>query len=112
MVQIERANTTKEIWRDYFIRSVLSGGGSVPKAHVTPSVWVDMINNFQNGSLSSRLRIPMTYGIDVVHGHNNVYTATIFPHNTGLGANRCVYIMLLLILNLLINLFTFSMPYY
>ncbi|XP_021626030.1 beta-glucosidase BoGH3B isoform X2 [Manihot esculenta] len=47
-----------------------------------------MINGFQNGSLSSRLGIPMIYGIDAVHGHNNVYNATIFPHNVGLGATR------------------------
>ncbi|KAG5239270.1 beta-glucosidase BoGH3B [Salix suchowensis] len=47
-----------------------------------------MINGFQNASLSSRLGIPMIYGIDAVHGHNNVYKATIFPHNVGLGATR------------------------
>ncbi|KAJ6986029.1 beta-glucosidase BoGH3B-like [Populus alba x Populus x berolinensis] len=39
-------------------------------------------------SLSSRLGIPMIYGIDAVHGHNNIYKATIFPHNVGLGATR------------------------
>jgi len=47
-----------------------------------------MINGFQNASLSSRLGIPMIYGIDAVHGHNNIYKATIFPHNVGLGAIR------------------------
>jgi beta-glucosidase-like glycosyl hydrolase len=47
-----------------------------------------MINGFQNASLSSRLGIPMIYGIDAVHGHNNIYKATIFPHNVGLGATR------------------------
>ncbi|CBI22347.3 unnamed protein product, partial [Vitis vinifera] len=47
-----------------------------------------MVNEFQKGSLSSRLGIPMIYGIDAVHGHNNVYNATIFPHNVGLGATR------------------------
>ncbi|ESR58910.1 hypothetical protein CICLE_v10014537mg [Citrus x clementina] len=47
-----------------------------------------MINDFQRGSLASRLGIPMIYGIDAVHGHNNVYNATIFPHNVGLGATR------------------------
>lgn len=40
----------------------------------------------QKGGLSTRLGIPMIYGIDVVHGHNNVYNATIFPHNIVLGA--------------------------
>jgi len=34
------------------------------------------------------LQIPLIYGIDAVHGHNNVVGATIFPHNIGLGATR------------------------
>ncbi|CAL0299228.1 unnamed protein product [Lupinus luteus] len=68
--------------------SVLSGGGSVPKKQASAEDWVDMVNDFQNGALSTRLGIPMIYGIDAVHGHNNVYNATIFPHNIGLGATR------------------------
>ncbi|KAF7847262.1 hypothetical protein BT93_L3142 [Corymbia citriodora subsp. variegata] len=47
-----------------------------------------MVNEFQRGALSTRLGIPMIYGIDAVHGHNNVYKATIFPHNVGLGVTR------------------------
>ncbi|KAG6412184.1 hypothetical protein SASPL_124854 [Salvia splendens] len=68
--------------------SVLRGGGSVPAPQATPEAWVDMVNELQKGSLSTRLGIPMIYGIDGVHGHNNVYNATIFPHNIGLGATR------------------------
>lgn len=68
--------------------SILSGGGSVPAEKASAGMWVDMINDFQKGSLSSRLGIPMIYGIDAVHGNNNVYGATIFPHNVGLGATR------------------------
>ena len=30
--------------------------------------------------------IPVIWGTDAVHGHNNVYGATLFPHNIGLGA--------------------------
>lgn len=67
---------------------MLSGGGSVPAPQAAPEAWVDMVNEFQKGSLSTRLGIPMIYGIDGVHGHNNVYNATIFPHNIGLGATR------------------------
>ncbi|GKU93695.1 hypothetical protein SLEP1_g7269 [Rubroshorea leprosula] len=88
MVQLDRAVVTPEILRDYSIGSVLSGGGSVPLPKATPEDWINMVNGFQNGSLSSRLGIPMIYGIDAVHGHNNVYKATIFPHNIGLGATR------------------------
>jgi beta-glucosidase len=32
--------------------------------------------------------IPIMFGIDAVHGHNNIVGATIFPHNIGLGAAR------------------------
>lgn len=88
MVQLDRENMTAEIMRDYSIGSLLSAGGSVPRLKATALDWINMINNFQNGSLSSRLGIPMIYGIDAVHGHNNVYKATIFPHNIGLGATR------------------------
>ncbi|KAL5765358.1 hypothetical protein ACOSP7_015975 [Xanthoceras sorbifolium] len=87
MVQLDRSVATPEIMRDYSIGSILSGGGSVPRPQATPQDWITMVNDFQNGSLSSRLGIPMIYGIDAV-GHNNVYKATIFPHNIGLGATR------------------------
>lgn len=75
--------------------SVLSGGGSVPLPDARAQDWVNMINDFQKGSLSSRLGIPMIYGIDAVHGHNNVYNATVFPHNVGLGATRLVICLFL-----------------
>jgi beta-glucosidase len=67
--------------------SVLSGGGSTPTPN-TPAAWVDMVNEFQQQALSTRLGIPIIYGIDAVHGHGNVYGATVFPHNIGLGATR------------------------
>lgn len=72
------------------VGSVLSGGGSVPSEQASPETWVNMVNEFQKGALSTRLGIPMIYGIDATHGHNNVYGATIFPHNIGLGATRQV----------------------
>lgn len=88
MVQIERTVATPEVMKKYFIGSVLSGGGSVPSPKATPATWVNMVNEIQKASLSTRLGIPMIYGIDAVHGHNNVYGATIFPHNVGLGVTR------------------------
>ena len=72
------------------VGSVLSGGGSTPLPQASAADWVNMVNDFQKGSLSTRLGIPMIYGIDAVHGHNNVFNATIFPHNIGLGAARQV----------------------
>ena len=66
------------------IGSILSGGGSVPEDN-TIEGWANMYNHYQDVALSSRLKIPIIYGIDAVHGHNNVPGATIFPHNIGLG---------------------------
>ncbi|PUZ73931.1 hypothetical protein GQ55_1G025200 [Panicum hallii var. hallii] len=88
MSQIERENATADVMRHYFIGSVLSGGGSAPSPNAAPAEWVRMVNEIQRGALSTRLGIPMLYGIDAVHGHGNVYKATIFPHNVGLGCTR------------------------
>ncbi|KAG1333917.1 Beta-D-glucan exohydrolase [Cocos nucifera] len=88
MSQIERKNATYDVIKNYFIGSVLSGGGSVPAPNASAETWMNMINEMQKAALSTRLGIPMIYGIDAVHGHNNVYNATIFPHNIGLGATR------------------------
>lgn len=64
---------------------VLSGGGGYPDTN-TPEAWAAMVDGFQEEALNSRLGIPIIYGVDAVHGHNNVVGATIFPHNIGLGA--------------------------
>ena len=88
MTQLERQNLTADIVKNYFIGSILSGGGSTPRKNAGVKEWVDMVNNFQQGALATRLGIPMIYGIDAVHGHNNVVNATIFPHNVGLGVTR------------------------
>ncbi|MEV4055765.1 glycoside hydrolase family 3 N-terminal domain-containing protein [Amycolatopsis sp. NPDC049688] len=65
--------------------SILSGGGSTPSPN-TPAAWADMIDAYQRAATSTGLGIPIVYGSDTVHGHNNAYGATIFPHNIGLGA--------------------------
>ncbi|CAM8959593.1 unnamed protein product [Rhodiola kirilowii] len=88
MVQIDRTVASQDVVKKYYIGSVLSGGGSAPLPQASAEDWVNMVNDYQNGSLSTRLGIPMIYGIDAIHGHNNVYGATIFPHNIGLGATR------------------------
>ena len=71
----------------YSIGSLLSGGGSTPDVN-EPQAWLDMYNKYQSETLKNRLGIPLIYGIDAVHGHNNVYGATIFPQNIGLGATN------------------------
>src|SRR5689334_3359382 len=73
----------------YFIGSVLSGGGSGPHGSGgTATQWADMVDNFQSYALKTRLGIPLIYGADAVHGHNNVYGATLFPQNIGMGATH------------------------
>ncbi|MEO3825747.1 glycoside hydrolase family 3 N-terminal domain-containing protein [Actinomadura sp. B10D3] len=67
--------------------SVLSGGGSVP-ADNSPAGWADMVDAYQSKALATRLKIPLIYGIDSVHGHNNLVGATVFPHNIAMGATR------------------------
>uniref|UniRef100_A0A0E0D6U3 Beta-glucosidase n=1 Tax=Oryza meridionalis TaxID=40149 RepID=A0A0E0D6U3_9ORYZ len=88
MSQIERANATSAVIEKYFVGSVLSGGGSVPSEKATAKEWQQMVAKMQKAALKTRLGIPIIYGIDAVHGHNNVHNATIFPHNVGLGATR------------------------
>ncbi|KAG8387195.1 hypothetical protein BUALT_Bualt03G0228000 [Buddleja alternifolia] len=91
MAQLDKLQATPEIMRDYSIGSLLSGSGfGTPNLNFSssPQDWVDMVNEYQKGSLASRLGIPMLYSIDSVHGNNNLYKATIFPHNMGIGATR------------------------
>ncbi|MEV6304933.1 glycoside hydrolase family 3 N-terminal domain-containing protein [Actinoplanes sp. NPDC051861] len=87
MIQAERAQVSAAQLTQYRLGSVLSGGGSAPASN-TPAGWADMYDTYQRGALATPLQIPMIYGIDAVHGNNNVYGATIFPHNIGLGATR------------------------
>jgi beta-glucosidase len=88
MTQIERTVANASDIEQYLVGSVLSGGGSVPAPNATAFQWNNMTDYFQRSALKTRLGIPLMYGIDAVHGHNNVYGATIFPHNIGLGATR------------------------
>ena len=74
--------------RIYGFGSVLSGGDSDPRSGNDLTSWTDLIDGCQKIALTTRLRIPILYGIDAVHGHNNVIGATIFPHNIGLGCTR------------------------
>lgn len=73
---------------DYFLGSVLSGGGSDPTPENRFEDWREMLERFQSRALETRLGIPLLYGVDAVHGHANVVGAVVFPHNIGLGAAR------------------------
>ncbi|WP_442475966.1 glycoside hydrolase family 3 protein [Spirilliplanes yamanashiensis] len=87
MTQAERASVTPADVTAYRLGSMLSGGGSSPTPN-TARAWADMYDGYQRAALDTPLRVPLLYGVDAVHGHNNVHGATIFPHNIGLGATR------------------------
>jgi beta-glucosidase len=87
MIQTERSLASASDLKTYFLGSILNGGGNVPSPN-TPTGWCDMIDAYQTAAMQTRLQIPFIYGSDAVHGHNNVYGATVFPHNIGMGATR------------------------
>ncbi len=87
MTQVEKNSITPAEVSEYFIGSVLSGGGGNPTPN-TPQTWAQMVRSFQETALQTRLAIPLIYGSDAIHGHNNVKGAVIFPHNIGLGATH------------------------
>ncbi|MGA2066954.1 MAG: glycoside hydrolase family 3 N-terminal domain-containing protein [Thermoguttaceae bacterium] len=70
-----------------FLGSLLSGGNSNP-ADITAKGWAKMHDEYQSWALRTRLKIPLIYGIDAVHGNNHIDGAAVFPHNVGLGATR------------------------
>lgn len=88
MTQAERLTCTPQDVKKYHLGSILSGAGSYPGTS-EPAEWVTMNDAYWQASMEAdegHLAIPLLYGVDAVHGHNNVKGATIFPHNIGLGA--------------------------
>jgi beta-glucosidase len=88
MAQIERTVASPRALAELGAGSVLNAGGSAPRDRASPADWAAMVDGMQRHALASRLGVPILYGTDAVHGHNNVYGATIFPHNVGIGATR------------------------
>jgi beta-glucosidase len=89
MTQAERGaiDSDQSQITDLNLGSVLSGGGSTPTPN-TPAAWADMVDSYQQHALATRLHIPLIYGLDAVHGDNNLVGATVFPQNIGMGATR------------------------
>lgn len=85
MTMVENNSIEPDQVAEFYIGSVLSGGGGNPAPN-SPSHWRAMVGEFQRAALKTRLGIPLIYPVDAVHGHNNVKGAVIFPHNIGLGA--------------------------
>ncbi len=92
MTQAELKAVTPDDVRTYYLGSVLNGGGSWPHndKHAGAADWLKLADAFYDASMTTDMavKVPMIWGTDAVHGHNNVYGATMFPHNIGLGAAR------------------------
>jgi beta-glucosidase len=91
VVQPEWKSITPAEVTQYHIGSIENGGGAVPAGnkHATVQDWVNLIEPYYDASVDpakNRIVIPLIWASDAVHGHNNVYGATLFPHNVGLGA--------------------------
>ncbi|MBI4916651.1 MAG: glycoside hydrolase family 88 protein [Acidobacteria bacterium] len=93
VIQAELQNVTPEDVRRYHLGSVLNGGGSTPggRKRATAAEWLALADAFFAASMDTAdggVAVPVIWGTDAVHGHNNVAGATVFPHNIGLGAAR------------------------
>jgi len=91
MIQGEIAHVTPDDVKEYGLGSVLNGGGSFPRGnkHATTDEWLELADAYWDASLDTSgggAGIPIIWGTDAVHGHNNVIGATLFPHNIALGA--------------------------
>ena len=91
IMQVEIQYVTPDDIIKYHVGSVLNGGGSLPNRnkHATPGEWLALADSFYKASMDDKdggVAVPIIWGSDAVHGHNNVIGATIFPHNIGLGA--------------------------
>jgi beta-glucosidase len=93
LIQPDIASITPEDLRHFDLGSILNGGNSSPNGDefAPPSEWLALADRFYDAAtdvVHGPHRIPILWGTDAVHGHNNIVGATIFPHNIGLGATR------------------------
>lgn len=93
LIQVDIASITPKDLETYKFGSVLNGGNSAPNndEYAPPAAWMALFDAFYEASMKrtdGRPQIPVIWGTDAVHGHNNIVGATLFPHNIGLGAAR------------------------
>lgn len=89
LIQADIGSIDPEDLRRYPLGSILNGGNSAPGGDefAPPAEWLSLADAFYEAARASGPNaIPLMWGTDAVHGHNNVVGATIFPHNIGLGA--------------------------
>lgn len=93
MIQADIKYVTPDDVREYRLGSVLAGGNSKPPGQPFPvaTQWQALADAFYRASMDTSRggkAIPVLFGIDAVHGHNNLVGSTLFPQNSGLGATR------------------------
>ncbi|WP_425479155.1 glycoside hydrolase family 3 N-terminal domain-containing protein [Pseudoxanthomonas composti] len=94
VVQGDIASITPADLKTYRLGSILAGGSSDPggQYNAPAKAWLDLADDFYAASMDTSggkyNAIPVIFGVDAVHGHNNVVGATLFPHNIGLGATH------------------------
>lgn len=91
VIQADIGSVTPEEAAEYDLGSILNGGNSAPNGdnYSPPEAWLELADAFWEATTDTSdggLGIPVIWGTDAVHGHNNVVGATVFPHNIGLGA--------------------------
>ena len=89
LIQADIGSISPDDLQHYPLGSILNGGNSSPRGDklAAPSEWLSLADRFYHASVSgSAGSLPLLWGTDAVHGHNNIPGATIFPHNIGLGA--------------------------
>lgn len=91
LIQADIGSITPADLAAYPIGSILAGGNSAPEGNERAPLaeWVALSRAFRAAAADRPgAAIPLMFGIDAVHGHNNIVGATLFPHNIGLGAAR------------------------
>ncbi|WP_254424992.1 exo 1,3/1,4-beta-D-glucan glucohydrolase [Rhodanobacter sp. B04] len=93
MIQADIKYVTPDDVRKYRLGSILAGGNSKPNGQQTATAtqWQQLSDAFYRASMDTSgggLAIPVLFGIDAVHGHNNLVGSTLFPQNSALGATR------------------------
>ncbi len=83
----------KEYVTEYGIGSILNAPtrNGLTQA-ISLEEWISLITLIQNDAMNTRLKIPVLYGIDAIHGATYIKGATLFPHNIGFAASRNRYI--------------------
>ncbi|MYN05273.1 glycoside hydrolase family 3 protein [Pseudoduganella sp. DS3] len=92
MTQPEIKTASPDDVRRYYLGSVLNGGGSWPNGNkrANAAEWLALAEKYHAASMATdmKVKVPVVWGIDAIHGNSNVFGATLYPHNIGLGAAR------------------------